>query len=199
MNDDDRREYFRIDDEVALDYREVNEDEADQLLERIQSRLVDRFTAASSFAATTRQMTHVIHKVQTQNPELARCLQAIDQKLNMITQLFVTEEMDTAQQSTREVSLSAGGVAFRAQHELKPGSLLELRMVLFPALVGIVTISRVVTCALVEDGNKRYPWQVAVEYQHLRETDRELLVRHIMAKETEQLRALRSENDPTSS
>ena len=199
MNDDDRREYFRIDDEIALDYREVNEDEADQLLERIQSRLVDKFTAASSFAATTRQMTHVIHKVQTQTPELARCLQAIDQKLNMITQLFVTEELETAEQATREVSLSAGGVAFRSQHELKPGSLLELRMVLFPALVGIVTISRVVSCARVEDGNNRFPWQVAVEYQHLRETDRELLVRHIMSKETEQLRAQRSENDPTSS
>jgi c-di-GMP-binding flagellar brake protein YcgR len=199
MNKDDRREYFRIEDEIALDYREVNEDEVDQLLERIQSRLVDRFTAASSFAATTRQMTHVIHKVQIQNPDLARCLQAIDQKLNMITQLFVTEEMETGKQATREVSLSAGGVAFRAQHELEAGSLLELRMVLFPALVGIVTISRVVTCSRVEDGNGQFPWLVAVEYEHLRETDRELLVRHIMAKETEQLRALRSENDSSSS
>ena len=55
MKDDDRREYFRIEDEIALDYREVNDDEADQLLERIQSRLVDKFTAASSFAATSRQ------------------------------------------------------------------------------------------------------------------------------------------------
>jgi len=199
MKDDDRREYFRIDDEIALDYREVNDDEADQLLERIQSRLVDRFTAASSFAATSRQMAHVIHKVQMQTPELARCLQAIDQKLNMITQLFVSEEMDTDKQSTREVSLSAGGVAFRAQHALEVGSLLELRMVLFPALVGIVTISRVVTCSRLEDGNNRFPWQIAVAYEHLREADRELLVRHIMAKETEQLRALRSENDPTSS
>lgn len=199
MNDDDRREYFRIEDQIALDYREINEAEADQLLERIQSRLVDRFTAASSFAATTRQMAHVIHKVQIQTPELARCLQAIDQKLNMITQLFVTEEMETSEQATREVSLSAGGVAFRAQHELKTGSLLELRMVLFPALVGIVTISRVINCSRVQDNNGRFPWQVAVEYEHLREADRELLVRHIMSKETEQLRTLRSENDPTSS
>ena len=72
-------------------------------------------------------------------------------------------------------------------------------MVLFPALVGIVTISRVVSCSRMEDDNTRFPWQVAVEYEHLRETDRELLVRHIMSKETEQLRALRSENDPTAS
>ncbi|MGD8672941.1 MAG: PilZ domain-containing protein [Thiogranum sp.] len=192
---DERREYFRIADEIALDYRPLKDEEVDGLLERMRSRLVDRFTAASSFAATTRQMAHLIHKVQTESPELARCLQAIDQKLNMIAQLFVSEQMALDDQPTREVSLSAGGVAFRAQHELRTGSLLELRMVLFPSMIGILTISRVIHCERMDDGNSQFPWQVAVEYEHLRETDRELLVRHIMAKETEQLRAQRSEND----
>lgn len=192
---DERREYFRIEDEVALDYRLIDGAEVDQLLERIKSRLVDRFTAASSFAATSRQMTHVMYKIQTQTPELARCLQAIDQKLNMIAQMFVSEEIELNQKPTREVSLSAGGIAFRAQHEIDTGSLLELRMVLFPALVGILTVSRVVHCQRVDDDNTQFPWQIAVEYEHLRESDRELLVRHIMAKETEQLKSRRSEND----
>ncbi len=192
---DERREYFRIDDEVALDYRVIDSSEMDRLLDKIQSRMVDRFTAASSFAATTRQMTHLIHKIQGQSPELARCLQAIDQKLNMIAQLFVSEEVRENLQDTREVNISAGGVAFRAQHEIPVGSLLELRMVLFPSLVGILTISRVIHCERVNDGNPRFPWQVAVEYEHLKETDRELLVRHIMARETELLRSRRTEND----
>jgi len=191
--DDERREYF--DDEIALDYRLINEDEVNRLQEKIQSRQVDRFTAASSFAATTRQMTHVMHKVQSQSPELARCLQSIDQKLNMVAQLFVTEEMDLNEQPTREVNLSAGGVAFRAQHEIGIDSPLELRMVLFPSLVGILTVSRVMHCERVSDDNRHFPWQVAVVYEHLRESDREHLVRHIMAKETQQLRGDRSENN----
>lgn len=192
---DERREYFRIEDEIALDYRLIREDEVDRLVERMRSHLVDRFTAASSFAATSRQMAHAIHKVQGDSPELARCLQALDNKLNMIAQLFVSEEMNIDEQPTREVTLSAGGVAFCAQHEIGVGSLMELRMVLFPSLVGILTISRVVYCERIDDSNTRFPWRIAVEYEHLRETDRELLVRHIMAKETEQLRAQRSEND----
>jgi hypothetical protein len=187
MNDE-RREYFRIDDEVALDYRLIREDEVDRLQEKIQSRVLDRFTAASSFAATTRQMTHVMHKVQTESPELARCLQTLDQKLNMVAQLFVSEEMQLNEQQTREVNLSAGGVAFRSQHEIDEDSLLELRMVLFPSLVGILTVSRVIHCERVNDDNQLFPWQVAVVYEHLRESDREHLVRHIMAKETRQLR-----------
>ena len=191
---DERREYFRIDDEVALDYRLIGEGEAEQLREKIQSRLLDRFTAASSFTATSRQITHVMHKVQNQSPELARCLQAIDQKLNMIAQLFVSEEMDLHEQSTREVNLSAGGISFRSQQKIRIDSLLELRMVLFPSLVGILTVSRAVQCERVNDANLKFPWQISVVYEHLRESDRELLVRHIMSKETQQLRSRRSEN-----
>jgi c-di-GMP-binding flagellar brake protein YcgR len=191
---EERREYFRIDDEVALDYRLISPGEAELLREKIKSRVVDRFTVASSFTATSRQMTHVIHKVQNQSPELARCLQAIDQKLNMIAQLFVSEEMDLHEQSTREVNLSAGGISFRSEQKIRIDSLLELRMVLFPSLVGILTVSRAVQCERVNDANLKFPWQISVVYEHLRESDRELLVRHIMSKETQQLRSRRSEN-----
>jgi len=191
MNDE-RREYFRIEDEIALDYRQIDRDEADRLQDKIQSRVVDRFTAASSFAATTRQMTHVMHKVQSDSPELARCLQMLDHKLNMVAQLFVSEEMGLNEQPSREVSLSAGGVAFRTRNKVDVGSLLELRMVLFPSLVGILTVSSVVHCERASDGNREFPWQIAVVYEHLRESDREHLVRHIMAKETQQLRDERS-------
>lgn len=192
---DERREYFRIEDEVALDYRLIEEAEVESLLERINSRMVDRFTAASSFAASSRQMTHMMHKVQTQSPELARCLQTIDQKLNMVAQLFVSAEIDLDEEQTREVSLSAGGVAFRSQHEIEQGALLELRLVLFPSLSGILTVSRVIHCVRANDANTQFPWQVAVEYEHLRESDRELLVRHIMAKETAQLKKQRFGDD----
>jgi hypothetical protein len=192
---EERREYFRIDDEVALDYRLIDQGEADNLRERIRSRVVDRFTAASSFNTTSRQMSHIIHRVQNQSPELARCLQAIDQKLNMVAQLFVSEEMNLSTQVALEVNLSAGGVAFRAPDRMEVGSLLELRMVVFPSLVGILTVSRVIQCEPVQDGNTDLPWQVGVAYEDLRETDRELLVRHIMSKETEQLRSQRGEED----
>ncbi len=188
---DERREYFRIDDEIALDYRLVNVDQVDRLVERIHARVPDRFTVASSFSATSRQMAQALHKVQNQSPELMRCLQAIDQKLNMLAQLFASEEIGMDEQPTREVNLSAGGLAFRAQHEIATGTLLEVRMVLFPSLVGILNLSRVIHCERISDGNAQFPWQVAVNYEELRESDRELLVRHVMTKQTSRLRAER--------
>ena len=190
---EERREYFRIDDKVALDYRPIGEVEADVLREKMHSRVVDRFTAAASFNTITRQMTHVIHKVQSESPEVARCLQAIDQKLNTIAQLLVSEDMQLSQRTPREVNLSAGGVSFRAQKQMEIGSLLELRMVLLPSQLGILAIARVLQCDRVEGVGVTLPWQIGLAYEDLRETDRELLVRHIMSKETEQLRSQRGE------
>lgn len=192
---DERREYFRIDDEIALDYRPIDEGEVEGLSERIHAPFADRFTVASSFTATSRQMAQALHKVQNQSPELVRCLQAIDQKLNMLAQLYVSEEMHLDQQPTREVNLSAGGLAFRSRDAIDTGTLLEMRMVLFPSLVGILNLSRVIHCEPIDDGNAQFPWQVAVNFEQLRETDRELLVRHVMARQTSQLRAERLEGD----
>jgi len=191
----ERREYFRIDDEIALDYRLIKQAEVEGLVERIHARFPDRFTVGSTFAATSRQMAQAMHKAQAQSPDLARCLQAIDQKLNMLAQLFVTEEIGIDQQQTREVNLSAGGLAFRSQHEIATGCLLEMRMVLFPSLVGILTVSRVVQCERLNDANTQFPWQISVAYEHLRESDRELLVRHVMTKQTRQLRSERFGDD----
>ena len=51
---EERREFFRIADEVVLDYRQIGEQQVEALVERIQANLPDRFTTASSFAATSR-------------------------------------------------------------------------------------------------------------------------------------------------
>ena len=187
----ERREFFRINDEVVLDYRIVNEAELPELRESIESQVSDRFTAASDFISSSRQIAHALHTAQNESPEIARCLQVLDNKLNTLAQLFVAEEIRLNEHTTREVNLSAGGFAFRAQHQAKIDDLLETRLVLLPAMMGIMMISRVVHCERITDGNTQFPWQIAVSYEIIRESDRELLVRHVMEKETELLRCKR--------
>ena len=190
----ERREYFRINDEVVLDYRLVNEADLDTLRETIESPVPDRFTTASSFAASSRQIAHAFHSVQNDSPEVARCLQALDHKLNTLAQLFVAEEIRLDERTAQDVNLSAGGLAFRAQSQINQGALLETRLVLLPSLMGILMVSRVVHCERVNDGDLQFPWQIAVSYEILRESDRELLVRHVMTRETELLRNRRLQN-----
>lgn len=188
---DERREYFRVEDQVTLEYRVITEAEMECVLMRIRDEVPDRFTVAASFAGTSRQMKHLLQNLSSQSPDLALCLQALDKKMNLLAQLLVAETMNQEGTCLREVSLSAGGLAFNAERELRSGELLETRMVLFPSVTGILAVAQVVSCERRGDVNGGMPWRVAVEYQSIRESDRDLLVKHLLGRQTELLRARR--------
>ena len=188
---DERREYFRIDDEVTLEMRVISEVEMEEVLSRISDEVPDRFTTAASFASTSRQMRGLLHNLSQSSPDLSLCLQTLDKKLNLLAQLLVAESIDDSGKGMRQVSLSAGGLAFNHDQELRVGDLLETRLVLFPSLTGVLTVSRVVQCERSKEPLGGMTWRVAVEYQFIRESDRDLLVKHILDRQTEQLRARR--------
>ena len=192
---DERREYFRIKDQVSLEYRSITEVEMDCVLMRIRDEVPDRFTAAASFAGTSWQMKHLLQNLSGSSPDLAQCLQALDKKLNLLAQLLVAETVNTQGACLREVSLSAGGMAFNAERELKTGELLETRLVLFPSLTGILAVSQVISCERRGEVNGGMPWRVAVEYRYIRESDRDLLVKHLLTRQAEMLRARREQEE----
>lgn len=190
MNDE-RREFFRIRDRVVLEYRAITPAEMECVLLRIRDEVPDRFTAAASFAGSSRQMKHLLQNLSGQSPDLALCLQALDKKINLLAQLLVAETMHVEGAFLREVSLSAGGMAFNAEREFRPGDLLETRLVLFPSLTGILAVAKVVSCERRGEVNGGMPWRLAVEYEYIREPDRDLLIKHLFTLQAERLRAQR--------
>jgi hypothetical protein len=192
IKSEDRREYFRLDDDVLLDYARIDEAQLAGLRERIFDRVVDRFTVAATFATSSRTMARILSSFSANQPDLARYLKQMDQKLNQLARLFVIEEMNAGEHAVTRVNLSAGGLVFPSATEFSPDDLLELRLALLPAMTGILTVVRVVYCERSAHGNG-LPWQVAVEYEYIRESDRDLIASHIMAREAEQLRERREQ------
>ncbi|BAZ94989.1 hypothetical protein TspCOW1_32000 [Thiohalobacter sp. COW1] len=192
IKSDDRREYFRLDDEVLLDYARVDETQIAALRERIFDRIVDRFTVAATFATSSRTMSRILSSFSAGQPDLARYLKMMDQKLNQLARLFVIEEMNAGEHSVTQVNLSAGGLVFPSTTEFSPDDMLQLRLALLPAMTGILAIVRVIYCERSAQGNG-LPWQVAVEYEYIRESDRDLIASHIMAREAERLRERREQ------
>jgi len=190
----ERREYFRIADQVLLKVRPIDASGVDAVVERITDRVPDRFTVAVNFAVNSRATARLLHGVAADSPDAARYMKALDAKLNHLARLFVLEEIAAGDFPQLDVTLSAGGVVFPSAREFAPGALLETRLVLYPNMIGILTVSLVTRCERDSAGPMDLPWQVAVEYQHIRESDRDLLVSHIMARETELLRRQRGED-----
>ncbi|MFA7387934.1 MAG: PilZ domain-containing protein [Thiohalobacteraceae bacterium] len=199
QNAETRRAFFRIDDQVLLGVRPVDAAEAAELAGQINERMTDRkvpdrFAVTTSFAVNSRAMARLLHGISTDSPDVARYLKMMDQKLNQLARLFVLDEVETGDYPQLEVNISAGGLVFPSRVAFAPESLLEARIVLLPNLTGILTVARVVYCdAAGEAGD--LPWRVTIEYLHIRESDRDLLVSHIMLRETEMLRRQRGEGE----
>jgi c-di-GMP-binding flagellar brake protein YcgR len=83
-----------------------------------------------------------------------------------------------------QVNLSAQGISF--YHELEPraDALVELNLKLLPSGQRLVIIARVVLVSsdAGQDGHK-----ISLDFEHMHEADREILIKHIHGKQMESL------------
>lgn len=186
----DRRSYFRIDDTVKLSLRRVDASELEKRLDRLEHDLAGNFTVMSSLAAITAQMTVGLRRIENRDPDLAAYLRAIDQKIEVIGRAFLSQEPELSAEKALPVNLSAGGMCVGVDECFAAGDLLEIRMLLFPSFTGLMIYGEVVDCrdATDEDAAGDYDKLVRIEFSHIREQDRELLIRHLLRRQGTQLR-----------
>ena len=189
-NSADRREYFCVDDQVALKYRVVNQAEIEDALERRNEGYLDTNAMASSFASTSMEMKHALEKCKRELPEVATYLEGLNGKVDLLIRLLAANSSELPDHPTHDVNLSASGVSFRVTQEVAGESLLEIKLLFFPSFLFVVTVGRVVRC--VRDNEmEAYPYRLAIEFSHLEDSDREILIRHVLQKEASLLRSVR--------
>lgn len=187
----ERREFYRIDDFVLLEHRPVGETDVLRIRETLADRVPDRFTVAANFESGSRAMAHLLGGFSNRSPELARCLRQIDQKLNHLARLFVLEQVAPDSREPVRVNLSAGGLVFPSARQYGQDERLEVRLILLPEALGILAVGRVVHCKRIDVDIGNRPWQVAVAFEHIRESDRDLICSHIMQRDAEMRRERR--------
>ena len=189
---DDRRNFFRVDDTIRLSLARVPEDEFEERVERLDHDRAGNFTVMSSLAAITAQMTIGLRRIENRDPDLAAYLRAIDQKIEVIGRAFIAEESEEIAKHAVPVNLSAGGMCVGSHEAFAPGSHVEIRMLLFPSFTGLMIYGTVIDSAApkVDDGQEvqHFEQLVRVEFTHIREQDRELLIRHLLRRQSDQLR-----------
>jgi hypothetical protein len=190
----DRRSFFRIDDTVRLSLRPVPADELDQRLDELDHDLAGNFTVMSSLAAITAQMTMGLRRIENRDPDLAAYLRAIDQKIEVIGRAFIAQEPEAVSERAIPVNLSAGGMCVGVAEPFEVGAQLEIRMLLFPSFTGLMIYGSVIACEPASEsaddqaGLTGYRHLARIEFTHIREQDRELLIRHLLRRQSDQLR-----------
>ncbi len=199
-NGRDRRQFFRIDDTVRMQIQPLDKDQLAAAVTNLERGFDGNFTVMSSLAALTAQMAASMRRIESRDPDVAAYLKALDQKMEILGRAFLAQESELLTSEDQSVNLSAGGVSVRSDEAMAVGQALEIRMLLYPTFTGLLRFGEVVGCVEMPPAdNDGYRFQIRVEFVHMREQDREILIRHVLRRQSEALRAKRVEADPDKS
>lgn len=185
----DRRAFFRINDRLIVNFRDITANEARELGEMILSSPSP--TAQSKQPIASLQMTfqHLVDQIAHNDRNIARAFRMLDDKLNALANNLQAIQNPIDESSAVKVNLSAGGVALMSEHEFEAKTPIELRLQLLPSGSPIHALSNVVSCNQLtsEDGTK--PYFLRLVFTHMSESDRNLLVKHTLSRQAESLRS----------
>jgi len=184
---DERRRYYRIEDEVLLSMQLIEQVDIDERLEDFWAN-EHAFSIRNNYNFQIEQHISDRHKIENQMPELGRYLGVLEKQIDRITDRLIGDEYDK-QMVPKKVNLSAQGISFIAAQAPGHGELVELKLKLLPSGLRLVIVARVV---LVESDSagEQDKTRVSLDFENLHETDREILVKHIHGKQMESLSKL---------
>ncbi|MEM7255063.1 MAG: PilZ domain-containing protein [Pseudomonadota bacterium] len=184
----ERRRYFRIDDDIALRYRVLEGNALDAAVERFGSDRETESLLAGTLLKSQRRAERELEHIRRDNPHVANYLEQLNHKLDVIAHLLNAQTTEMPARPTHSVNLSASGMSFNTCEALEPGSVVELKLLVFPSHTCILALGAVVNCHSVDMPRDEFIYRVGVDFSYIREIDREQLVRHVIQKQSANLR-----------
>lgn len=174
----ERRRFFRLDDEVVLDFQLLLDDTI--CVEQQHRQL-------SEFQALEHEIGALIHQLRSQNPAFGRLAEVFNQKLNLLAgEKFLDQHnADNGAGERVEVNLSACGIAFASREALPKHAKILLNIQLKPSNAQLALIGRIVGVDAI-DGDK--PYLIRTEFENLSETQQELLIQHLFLLQSRHLK-----------
>lgn len=174
----ERRRFFRLDDEVVLDFQLLLDDNV--CVEQQHKQLTE-------LQALEQEIGALIHQLRSQNATFGRLAEVFNQKLNLIAGAQLREQiLDEGSDGERvEVNLSACGIAFANREPLPKKAKMLLNIQLKPSNTQLVLIGRIVGVDRIE-GDK--PYLIRAEFENLSETQQELLIQHLFMLQNRHLK-----------
>ncbi len=195
VEDDPRRRYFRLDDQVILEWRAVS---AEELVAGIEQLSQEKdYGQGGELYRIEQKLQAAISHLKSHAPDIAVCLDLMNERIDLFMHKFQAYYKlygdNRRQQEPEKVSLSATGIAFDTFNPPATRQL-EINLFLLPRYVYIRTFGTVVSCEKVSDGH----YHVAVNFDVILDEDQETLIQHLLQKQTKVIQAQKAELDKMS-
>lgn len=177
----ERRRYYRIEEEVMLSLNPIDAADIDRRVDDFWSD-EHEFSIRNNYNFQVAQHIADRQLIENRMPELGRYLRVLEQQIDRLTDRLIGDD-DAATMRKKSTSLSAQGIAFYDDAPPPEGELVEFKLKLLPSGLRLVIIARVVK---VDDAPQQ-GHRISLDFEHLHEADREILIKHIHSKQMEAL------------
>lgn len=190
---DERREYFRVEDDIYLQWQPVSEDEyarADEILHNLTD---NDFSLSADFATLNNKYHPILNNIKQAHPDIAHYLELLNTKLDSLGHHLLQQQQVYNEKKLTHVNISASGLMYAAESPMEVNSLLKLEYVLFPERVGIIAYGKVVTTTPLESGDHC----IHISFEHMRTEDSELMIKHNLNTQMNMIRENKENNQNT--
>lgn len=181
----ERRENFRVNDEVLLDYSRLSRQEV-EVRRRQYARDVPSAFALVPEMNELRQQTAILRRqAEQESAVITRLIEHLDRKLDRVIGVLMMHELGSRCPEPVAVNIGADGMGFGTTEVFEVGQALDMRLMMPATGLGLHTYALVVRCG--ESGN-RGGFNVGVRFQFLQNYDQEVLVQHLLQRQSMLLR-----------
>jgi hypothetical protein len=148
LDEEDRREYYRIEDMIALEIRPLSAPEAaGQEVLQDDSPL---FNLLSELHLSEFESQHLLRQISERDRTLAAFLKSQNKRIDLLSQV-VAQTLLGEVGEPQPVIISEGGIDFSTR-PLATGAHLSVKLVLMPQALGLLLRARVTHCDPKGDG-----------------------------------------------
>ena len=188
LDEADRREYYRIEDMIALEITPLAAAEAAS--GEVLQDASPLFNLLSELHLSEFESQHLLRQISERDRTLSSYLKTLNKRVELLSQIVAQTVLGKIGE-LQPVQLSEGGIEFHHPNACTPGSHLSIKLVLMPQALGLLLRARVIDCVAQDDD-----YRINTEFEALTDTQRQLLARYILQKQAQARRLAREQNEP---
>ncbi|MEK6749499.1 MAG: PilZ domain-containing protein [Pseudomonadota bacterium] len=189
----ERRSFYRVDDTVILEYRQVSADElVRQGIDQGAPR-PPRTAMIEQFSNINRHLAPILGEIRRDEPHIAQYLEALNKKIDLLASNVhvagaLGDDGIKMESITTAANLSEGGMAFSCKAAIGAQSYLHVRVTSKISGVILETYARVIAVDRDARANAKLPYKLRVEFPYLDDTEKKQLIKHLRTLQREELR-----------
>ena len=188
LDEADRREYYRIEDMIALEITPLSASEAAS--HEVLQDASPLFNLLSELHLSEFESQHLLRQISERDRTLSSYLKTLNKRVDLLSQIVAQTVLGKIGE-LQPVKLSEAGIEFYQPQAYPVDSHLSIKLVLMPQALGLLLRARVSQCAAVQGG-----YAIDTEFELTTDTQRQLLARYILQKQALARRQARELNEP---